>query len=97
MVSTFIAATTNSLQASFLAMLPRIESQARIYFRAIKCTAKKADCIAEVVAISWKWFCNPTDARKVESGTETGLPSMPGPVIPISTVIVTDEPLPETM
>jgi hypothetical protein len=54
MVSTL---TPKSLQATFLNVLPRIESQARIYFRAIKCANRKADSIAEVVAIAWKWFC----------------------------------------
>jgi hypothetical protein len=49
--------TVKSLQARFLALLPRIESQARIYFRGIRCRTKKADCVAEVVAMCWKWFC----------------------------------------
>jgi hypothetical protein len=49
--------TLKSLQSRFLALLPRIESQARIYFRGIRCRTKKADCVAEVVAICWKWFC----------------------------------------
>jgi hypothetical protein len=49
--------TLKSLQARFLVLLPRIESQARIYFRGIRCRTKKADCVAEVVAICWKWFC----------------------------------------
>ena len=49
--------TPKSLQTTFLALLPRIESQARIYFRGIRCRVKKADAIAEVVAISWRWFC----------------------------------------
>jgi hypothetical protein len=49
--------TLKSLQARFVTLLPRIESQARIYFRGIHCRTKKADCVAEVVAICWKWFC----------------------------------------
>jgi hypothetical protein len=49
--------TVKTLQARFLALLPRIESQACVYFRGIRCRTKKADCVAEVVAISWKWFC----------------------------------------
>ena len=57
MVTNSTTITTDSLQATFLTLLPRIESQARIYFRAIRCAVKKADYIAEVVAISWKWFC----------------------------------------
>jgi hypothetical protein len=57
MVSHNATFTPDSLHASFLALVPRIESRARVYFRAIKCTEKKADCVAEVVAIAWKWFC----------------------------------------
>jgi hypothetical protein len=57
MVTNSATFTTDSLQAAFLSLLPRIESQARIYFRGIRCRVKKADAIAEVVAISWRWFC----------------------------------------
>jgi len=53
-VATF---TTDSLQRAFLALLPRIESQASIYFRGLRCAVKKADAISETVAICWKWFC----------------------------------------
>jgi hypothetical protein len=45
------------LQARFVDIMPRIEYQARIYFRDVKCVVRKADCIAEAVAIAWKWFC----------------------------------------
>ena len=51
------AIATDTLHSSFMALLPRIETQARIYFRDIKCAVRKADCIAEVVALAWKWFC----------------------------------------
>jgi hypothetical protein len=49
--------STTSMHAAFLTLLPRIEHRARVYFRSIKCAVKKADCIAEAVAIAWKWFC----------------------------------------
>jgi hypothetical protein len=45
------------LQARFVSLLPRIEAGARIYFRDIRCAVRKADFVAEAVAISWKWFC----------------------------------------
>ena len=44
------------LQARFLGILPRIKTHARIYFRNVKCACKKADFIAEVIALAWKWF-----------------------------------------
>src|SRR5689334_2240505 len=50
------APTVESLQSRFLAFLPRIERRAQVYFRDVKCAMRKADCVAEVVAIAWKWF-----------------------------------------
>lgn len=44
------------LQSKFLAFLPRIERHARIVFRDVTCTVKKADYIAETIALAWKWF-----------------------------------------
>ncbi len=44
------------LQARFLTILNRIETHARIYFRAEHCPHKKADRIAETVALAWSWF-----------------------------------------
>jgi len=36
--------------------LPTIERHARFHFRFVKCPDKKADRIAEAIALSWKWF-----------------------------------------
>jgi hypothetical protein len=36
--------------------LPRIETHARIYFRIIRCPDKRADRIAETIALAWMWF-----------------------------------------
>jgi hypothetical protein len=44
------------LQSRFLSILPRIRTHARIYFRFVRCAVKKADLIAEAVALAWKWF-----------------------------------------
>jgi hypothetical protein len=44
------------LQQHFLSILPRIELHAQVSFRHLKCPGKKADAIAEVVAVAWKWF-----------------------------------------
>lgn len=46
----------DSLQGRFLALLPRIERHAWIFFRHVKCPVKKADCVAETVALCWRWF-----------------------------------------
>ena len=49
-------ARTHLLHARFLAILPRIETHAKIYFRDIRCPHLKADRIAEAIALAWKWF-----------------------------------------
>jgi hypothetical protein len=53
---TLIPIQAADLQSRFLAILPRIQARARIYFRDIKCAFRKADLVSEVVAVSWKWF-----------------------------------------
>ena len=60
------------LQARFLSILPRIRTHARVYFRHIKCKGRRADCIAEAVALAWKWFI-----RLAEKGKDaTRFPSV---------------------
>lgn len=54
----------SSLHAAFLQILPRIETHARFCFRAVKCSSKKADRIAEVVGICWHWFKRLADRNK---------------------------------
>jgi hypothetical protein len=49
-------AAIDPLQARFLTILPRIQAHAQIYFRHVACRARRADCIAETVALSWRWF-----------------------------------------
>ena len=44
------------LQARFLQLiLPHVEQHAWIVFRDLRCRARKADAIAECVALAWKW------------------------------------------
>jgi hypothetical protein len=57
-----------NLQTRFLEIMPRIENHARIYFREVRCAIRKADCIAEAVAIAWKWFCR--IAKKGKDATQ---------------------------
>jgi hypothetical protein len=44
------------LHDQFLRLLPRIELHGRIFFRAVKCRHKRADAVAEMVALAWKWY-----------------------------------------
>jgi hypothetical protein len=46
----------SALRAEFASILSRVETHARIYFRGVKCPHRKADCVAETVALAWKWL-----------------------------------------
>lgn len=54
--SRFASPSDNSLHARFQALLPRIERHGEVYFRLVKCPVQKADYIAEMVALVWKWI-----------------------------------------
>jgi hypothetical protein len=45
-----------TLQTRFLALLPKIETHARIYFRHVHCPHRKADALQEMRALAWLWF-----------------------------------------
>jgi len=55
LVSTPTALSVHVLQVRFLSILPRIELHGRISFRYLRCPALRADAVAEVVALAWKW------------------------------------------
>jgi hypothetical protein len=55
-------------------MLPRIELHGRIYFRHVRCPHRRADCVAVMVALCWKWFL-----RLVERGKDPTLPRVGAP------------------
>lgn len=57
--------TIEQVRRRFLDIQPRIESQARFAFRHIRCAFRKADCIAETVALCWRWFL-----RLIERGKD---------------------------
>src|ERR1019366_10599270 len=63
-----VMATSHSLHARFLLLLPRIEAHAKIYFRDVRCSSTRADRIAETVALAWKWF-----VRLVKRGKDAAL------------------------
>jgi hypothetical protein len=50
------ADSIEALQGRFLCLLPSIEMHGQIYFRDVKCPARKADAIQEMRALAWKWF-----------------------------------------
>lgn len=52
----FPAPPVAALQHAFLAILPRIEQHARVYFRHVRCPHRKDDCVAETIALAWAWF-----------------------------------------
>jgi hypothetical protein len=54
-----------ALQATFTAIiLPRVKTHARIYFRHVRCSCKRADLVAETVALAWKSFIRLADRGK---------------------------------
>jgi hypothetical protein len=55
-VSQDTSTAIDTLKSDFMAILPYIETHARIYFRDIRCADQKADKISETVALTWKWF-----------------------------------------
>jgi hypothetical protein len=52
------------LHARFLDLLPKIQQHAGRYFGHIKCPAKKADKVADCVALGWKWLLRITAKGK---------------------------------
>ena len=50
------ASSFHALHTRFLSILPRIETHAKIYFRHVACREKRADFVAETVALAWRWF-----------------------------------------
>jgi hypothetical protein len=51
-----LSPTVVQLQNRFLAVLPRIERHARIYFRQLKCPHQREEALAECLALAWWWF-----------------------------------------
>jgi hypothetical protein len=50
------AGKLDALHRHILAILPRIETHALISFRHLRCPGRRADAVAEVIAVAWKWF-----------------------------------------
>ena len=63
-VQRLAAAPVEVLHVRFLALVPRIETHARIYFRGIRCPVKQEDRVQECVALAWKWFLRLSEQGK---------------------------------
>src|SRR3954447_12378138 len=48
--------TTNDCHDEFLQALPRIVAHAEFVFRSVRCLERRADYVAEAIALSWKWW-----------------------------------------
>jgi hypothetical protein len=59
-----MTASLSPLQQHFLMILPRIELHAQVYFRHLRCPGRKADAVAETVAVAWKGFLHATAKGK---------------------------------
>jgi hypothetical protein len=60
--------SVGALHARFLAVLPRIVRHGQVYFRHVRCPFQKEDCIAEMVALSWKWYLRLVERGKDPAG-----------------------------
>jgi hypothetical protein len=56
------------LHAGFLALLPKVEAHARIYFRGVRRPGARADRVAEAVALAWKWYVRLAERGKDPRG-----------------------------
>jgi hypothetical protein len=63
-LSVSVTLTVEQLHAGFVAMLPRIELHGEVYFRHVRCPHRRADYVAEMVAVCWKWFVRATHQGK---------------------------------
>jgi hypothetical protein len=51
------AAVSQRLKETFVgSILPRIEAHGKVYFRHVRCRHRKQELIAEMAALSWRWF-----------------------------------------
>ncbi len=63
-VNRLAAAPVALLHVRFLALVPRVETHARILFRGVRCPVTRENRVAECVALAWKWFLRLTEQGK---------------------------------
>jgi hypothetical protein len=64
---------TQAAAHPFLMLLPRLTHHARFYFRFLQCPHHKADAIAEVVALAWRWHLRLVDRGQNPAAAAAGL------------------------
>jgi hypothetical protein len=64
LTSAFNANAIEQLHTQYLELVPRIEQHANIFFRGIPCAHKRADKVAECLALGWKWFLSVQEKGK---------------------------------
>jgi DNA-directed RNA polymerase specialized sigma24 family protein len=64
LADTNTAPLPEQLRAGFLALLPRIQTHARIHTRHVRCPGRRDDLVAEAVAVAWKWYVRAAGAGK---------------------------------
>jgi hypothetical protein len=65
-----------ALHARYLALLPRIETHARIVFRHLKSPDRREDAVQETLALSWKWLVRLTERGKDAAQFPSALASL---------------------
>jgi hypothetical protein len=62
------------LQATFLtSVLPRVLSHGRVYFRHLRSADLKEECVAEMVALTWRWHLRLAERGKDSTRFPTAL------------------------
>lgn len=64
------------LQSEFLDVLPTIQNAIRLSFRSIPCSHRRADLIAEALALCWKWFLRLAQDGRSPAGFVVGFARM---------------------
>ncbi len=50
-------AMSQRLRETFVgSILPRVEAHGRVYFRHVRCYHRKKELLAEMAALSWRWY-----------------------------------------
>ncbi len=51
------AAVSEHIRETFVSsVLPRVEAHGRLYFRHVRCQHRKQELLAEMAALSWRWY-----------------------------------------
>lgn len=57
-------AGVDARHVAFLALLPRLQTHARIYFRGVRCPVAREEAIQETLALAWQWYVRLTERGK---------------------------------